>query len=151
MKIVEQITEERRNKYATTIQKHWRGYTSRRITGPMLKSARKKQRAYHRLRRAEDGVREEVSYRYWDFVGMAPILGSDTMEEKVMKRLMRWRRGWAAAAIRLNLEYLPGTHGKGVPKRGFGIGREEDLLDQARRGGRRLPGYVFINQVGIGR
>jgi hypothetical protein len=145
---VRAIIKEKRDRAATAIQKTWRGMKGRIKGREKLHIGRRKMRAYYRLRKADDTVRRQRSYKFMDSFGQGMRLDSDTMEEKVLKHFPKSKRELVRSRIKGNLEFAPGQvkDRKKVPKRGFNIGTEAELVEQGTYGGTRLPGFYTIRE-----
>lgn len=142
-----------RNQSIVRIQAWWRGIRGRYEGRKYMRMMRRRQRIAWRERRREDrDIRNTLSYQMQDFFGMAPALHSDTREESILKKLGHWSRPRAREYIYKNLDdwgfykFRGHTNKKGVPKTGFDVGTEEELLEQAQSGGIRLPGLVILKK-----
>lgn len=130
------------------IQAWWRckfyGIPGRKYMHSQLRVLRRQYNA----RRREQPKRETISYRFLDFIGCAPMLTSDTTEDIVLKHLPKLYRLRAKQYIDKNMEdwgyFREATHKKGTPHTGFDVGAVEELVDQAKRGGYRMPGRCFV-------
>lgn len=121
-----------------------------------LKQERLKVRRMHKIRRHENvAYRNKLSYKARDLLGFAPQLQSDTLEEKTLKRHSVFRRhkiqhfiyqncdDWGFLQQKsLGLDPPIAPTKKGTPRKGFAFGTPEELKEQAKYGGYRLPGRV---------
>lgn len=153
-KIVEQKRAEFRAKSIVRIQAWWRGVYYGRQGREFLHIGRRKQRRKYRLHKQETiSKRSKLWYQVLDIFGKAPELRSDTKEEKLLKHVPIWNRQRARQYIWRNKEdwgfYITeenNTGVKGVPRTGFEVGTDEELLDQCNNGGYRVPGVVYFKQ-----
>jgi hypothetical protein len=153
-KAMEQKRAEFRAKAIVRIQAWWRGVYYGRQGREFLHIERRKQRRKYRLHKQETvSKRSKLWYQVLDILGKAPELRSDTKEEKLLKHVPIWNRQRARQYIWRNKEdwgfYITeenATGVKGVPRTGFEVGTDEELTDQCRRGGYRLPGVVYFKQ-----
>jgi hypothetical protein len=141
----------REHRMAVVLQAWWRMIFYRRRGLAAMQRVRRRQRKFWRIRQRETReVRATLSYRLRDLLGRAPPLQSDTMEERVLKRLSVFSRQTAREFIWRNLadwghyRVTSKIPRKGVPKRGFDVGDFDELLEQARLLGYRLPGRVLV-------
>jgi hypothetical protein len=136
---------------AVIIQSFWRMIFYGRRGRTYMQRQRKRTRRNWRLRQKENKeIRSKISYKMKDIVGLAPQLMSDTVEEKVLKKLTIFKRQTARDFIwknqadwgyyRVNRK-IPR---KGVPKKGFDVGEIDELLEQARLLGDRIPGRILV-------
>ncbi|CAN0081825.1 unnamed protein product [Scytosiphon promiscuus] len=130
---------------AVKIQACWRGRVGRIEGRALLKAGRAEHREAWRQRKRDDRKRNAIWFEGLDLLGLAPNLASDRLDEKVLKRVPRMARKRPRKYIALNREddaWVPGKleERKGVVKRGFNFGKFDELKDQAKRGGVRLPG-----------
>ena len=133
------------------VQTWWRTIFHGRIGRSKMRERRLEQRRAFRLRRSDNKhFRNTLWYRLRDVFGTNPPLKSDTVEERVLQRIPAFMRERAREYILKNKEdwgffrvsrTLPQ---KGIPKVGFDVGSVEELIDQAKRGGYRLPGRVML-------
>lgn len=133
------------------IQRWWRGrWYGRQGKKHMRIQRLKRRRKFLQRKRETAQIRSTDNYKFWTYFGMGPELPSDTNEEKVLNRLRESRRKPAKKYIDRNLEdwghYRVSSSDpkKGVPRTGFDVGTIPELLDQARRGGWRLPGRLHV-------
>lgn len=150
----EQRAEAHRYKSIVRIQAWWRMHFHglRRGSLVILKGRKKERRAW-RLRRAEMPIRQSLKYKALDLLGMAPPLFSDTREEQVLKRITVFGKQFAREYIWKNKSsfgfYERGANAgwqKGDPMKGFDVGEIEELKQQARKGGYRMPGVVYLKK-----
>eukprot|EP00752_Nemacystus_decipiens_P002143 g2042.t1 len=130
---------------AVKIQARWRGRAGRIEGRAHMKATRAGHRAEWRQRKQDDRKRKALWYEALDLAGLAPRLASDRVDEMVLKRIPRMARKRPRKYIALNREddaWVPGKLDgrKGIVRRGFDFGKLDDLKDQAKRGGVRLPG-----------
>jgi hypothetical protein len=134
------------------VQAWWRQIIFSRRGLLYMKARRKVKRRFYRARLEDDKIRNKYLYRLKDTFGLAPILPTDTREQVVLKSLPKWMRQSAREYCWKNKEdfgfYLDmgGGGKKGVPRKGFDIGTVEELLDQAKHGGYRLPGLIILKR-----
>jgi hypothetical protein len=133
------------------IQSWWRGRYSARAGRQFLQQQRKRLRFAWRLRRREDKeLRVGLGHMLRDWLGWNPQFSSDNREEAVLKTLNVFKRDAARQLILGNMEdwgwyrTSPTEPRKGVPRTGFDVGTVTELVDQAQRGGRRLPGRLIL-------
>lgn len=143
--------DEKRYQSVLLIQKWWRGRYYARAGKAILKTGRKKIRHAWRLRKREDAERRRgFVYRLRDALGRNPPLPTDSREEAALREVNIFRREKARACILRNLEdwgwyRVSSTEPrKGVPRTGFDVGTVDELISQAKLGGVRLPGKVFL-------
>lgn len=90
---------------AVTLQAWYRMHYYSRIGLKIMQRRRSKWRSMYRLRQREnDLVRRQRWYQLQDFFGSAPMLISDTREEKVLKRMWLWQRESARRYILQNVD-----------------------------------------------
>jgi hypothetical protein len=156
---------EKRTSSVIKLQSWWRMILGARVGRQYMKEMRLSQRRAWRLRKYETmNYRESISYKILNVFGMAPELSSDTREEKVLNKLSIFNRQPARLYIWGNVEdwgYMqakgkgteeanaPRTR-KGVPHTGFDVGTIEELIEQSRYGGYRLPGTIDLVQGQVG-
>lgn len=146
---------------AIILQSWWRMIYYGRKGRKYMKKQRLRQRKWWRLRQKENQeVRSKFSYRFQNIFGYAPILSSDTTEEKVLKTLPAWSRQRAREFIWRNMadwghfnqtvvqgkgkKKVVKKLRKGIPKKGFDVGDITELLEQAKFLGDRLPGRILV-------
>lgn len=117
-----------------------------------MKALRTKMRRDYEYRKKETlKKRSKFFYKVLDFFSQAPVLFSDTKEERIMKRVnVLWRQQIKEVIWKNSSDWGFYQHinpRKGVPKRGFEIGTIEELIDQAQNGGYRLPGLIDMKQT----
>ncbi|GMH65185.1 hypothetical protein TrLO_g5227 [Triparma laevis f. longispina] len=139
-------------KSAMAVQKRYRGYRARKWGRHFLKEGRQHIRAEWRQRKKDDEVRITKRYLALEPLGLTQRLKSDTMEEAVLKSIPIFMRKRATFWINQNLQdeyWYPenlNLDKKRIPKRGFQVGKYEELCEQAYWGGIRLPGKHAIKQ-----
>ena len=133
------------------VQTWWRAIYHGRIGRARMRERRLERRLAYRLRQSDNKhFRSTVWYRLRDVFGTNPPLKSDTREERALQRIPAFMRERAREYIWRNKEdwgYFRVSRTiprKGEPKVGFDVGSVEELIDQARRGGYRLPGRVSL-------
>jgi hypothetical protein len=138
------------------IQSWWRMMMFGIPAREFLKEGRLKERRMFKVRRIENlAFRKKISYKIKDFLGVAPILKSDTLEEQTLKRHSIFRREKIRHFIYPNcddwgflqqksLELDPPIEPtqKGSPRKGFDFGTPDELRDQAKYGGYRICGRI---------
>jgi hypothetical protein len=143
--------EEHHRQCAIKVQAWWRmiiyGYRGRKE----MKRRRRRQRIAYRAHKRENiEKRNTFGFRLWDLLGRAPPLLTDTHEEAALRTLNVFQKEHARTFIYENMDdwgyyrvsrTLPR---KGIPKTGFDVGTPEELMEQAQRGGYRLPGRVMV-------
>ncbi|CAM9276018.1 unnamed protein product [Ectocarpus sp. 12 AP-2014] len=147
---------------AVRIQARWRGKIGRIEGLAHLKAGRARHRAEWRQRKRDDRKRNALWYEALDLAGLAPRLASDRLDEQVLKRVPRRARARPRKYIALNREddawvegKLDGRKARKLPTLTlqtpglrlrrhfttcFDFGTVDELKDQAKRGGIRLPG-----------
>lgn len=151
-KLASKIAEERKYASILKIQSWWRMMYYSRIGRKYMRVKRKNVRIRYKRRAKETKeIRSTRSYQILHFLGLASVLESDTREEAVLGVVSAFRRNRARDFISRNKSDKgwfggegEGGMGKGVTKAGFDVGSVEELQDQARRGGYRMPGRVFV-------
>ena len=138
---------------AIDIQRVYRGMLGRIEGKQRLKQERQKIRQAWRLRQKENKVRERLMYKVLDVLGYARRLDSDSLEERVLQRIPKSRRTRARYFIEQNIadevHFISLRKDfKKAPRWQFRVGTSEELIEQARYGGVRLPGTVSIEEVG---
>ncbi|GMI14545.1 hypothetical protein TrVE_jg10521 [Triparma verrucosa] len=139
-------------KSSMAVQKRYRGYRARKFGRAFLKEGRQQIRAEWRQRKKDDEIRLTKKYIALELLGLCKRLKSDTMEEAVLKSIPIFMRKRAKFWINQNLQdkYWYSDHlsidKKKIPKRGFQVGKYEELCEQAFWGGIRLPGKHAIKQ-----
>lgn len=133
------------------VQTWWRKIYYGRHGRAFMREVRLEQRRFFRLRQSDDKhFRNKLIYRIRDVFGLNPPLKSDSREERALKSIPAFMREGAREYILKNKEdwaffRLSRTDPrKGVPKMGFDVGSIEELADQAKRGGYRMPGRVSL-------
>jgi len=80
-------------------------------------------------------------------LGMAPALLSDTREEQVLREITIFGRQFAREYVWRNKDSFGFYKAqKGAARTGFDVGEIEELKEQARRGGYRMPGRVMLKK-----
>ena len=156
MNIVIRAAQEAREQFKSQsivrVQTWWRRIYYAREGHRIMHIARLKIRKAHRERKKDEPTRANTKYKMLDIFGKAPTLRSDTKEEKVLKRLPAWWRQRAREYIWRNqsdwgfYKVSRTEPQKGTPKQGFSVGTFDELLDQAQKGGYRLPGNVLMKK-----
>mmetsp|Transcript_19751 Transcript_19751/g.27140 ORF Transcript_19751/g.27140 Transcript_19751/m.27140 type:complete len:2215 (+) Transcript_19751:40-6684(+) len=138
---------------AIAIQSWWRMILGKRLGKRHMKKRRRLVRSNYRFRKRETlAVRQTVFYKLRNVFGWAPKLASDTREESVLKAVSVFRRQQARLNIWKNIDdmdfsQLSGSlQRKGNPRRGFDLGEIDDLIDQAKKGGVRMPGLGLVTK-----
>lgn len=144
----EQFRKESILKIQTWYRKLFWGRKGRRY----MKTLRTRAQRDYRYRLKETKKKTNTfTYKLLDFFSQAPILFSDTKEERVMKRVNIFLRQRVKELIWQNQSdwgfYRHLNPCKGVPKKGFAIGSIEELLDQANNGGYRMPGLITMKRT----
>ena len=139
------------NKCARNVQKWYRGYRGRKVGKQVLKEGRQAIRAQWRQRKKDDVDRMSRKYMLLEPLGLSSKLKSDSMEEAVLKSIPSLFRKRAKKWILQNLqdEYWFEEifkDPKKMARTGFGVGKLEELVEQARHGGIRLPGVHSVKQ-----
>lgn len=116
------------------------------------KTQRKRVRWRFRLRQSDDRhVRSKLLYKCKEILGLNVPLRSDSREEIALKSLPFWARQRAREYIWPNKAdwgwYVKSRSDprKGIPPAGFNVGTINELSEQAKLGGWRLPGRVNFN------
>jgi len=136
---------------ALVLQRMYRGMLGR-IEGKLyLKQERHKIRNAWKLRQKENLKRRRYVYQLRNMFGYAKMLESDLLEEQVLQRVPIWKRPRARYFIQQNLaDEAHFAHlerdVKKTPRAHFRIGTVEQLIEQARYGGVRLPGLISIEE-----
>jgi len=156
MNVVIRAAQEAREQFKSQsivrLQTWWRRLYYSKEGHRLMRIARLKMRKVHRERKKDEATRSNPNYKLLDMLGRAPALKSDTKEEKVLKHLPAWWRQRAREYIWKNqsdwgfYRVSRTEPQKGTPKLGFGVGTVNELIDQAKRGGYRLPGKVFMKR-----
>ena len=73
-------------------------------------------------------------------------LKSDTVEERTLKKVNLLKREKARKAIMANAK-IALADPKKKAREGFEVGTMEELIEQAKNGGSRLPGTVSVSKV----
>ncbi|CAM9489971.1 unnamed protein product, partial [Chrysoparadoxa australica] len=148
-----QELEQQKVRAACTIQAAWRGMVGRVEGKKILKSGRRKMRCdWHQRKKDDAEYRSHVLYKLEDALGVATALKSDTLEEMLLKGLPRWKRAKARSDINNNREDILWFHKdeakklKRQTRRGFEIGTKEELQDQVKSLGVRLPGTHTLKE-----
>ena len=105
-----------------------------------MKALRIRMRRDFKYRKKETSKkRNTFTYKVLDFFSKAPILFSDTKEEKILKRVnIFWRQSVKQIIWKNQSDWGFYKHlnpCKGIPKRGFDVGTIEELIDQSQNGG----------------
>jgi hypothetical protein len=135
------------------VQTWWRRIHYCRRGKAKMRERRLLDRKAYRLRKSDDRhFRNTPWYRVGDIFGTNPRLKSETREEQALLRLDVFRRQRAREYVWKNRDdwgfYRASRTEprKGVPREGFSVGTVDELRDQARRGGFRLPGRLTLTQ-----
>jgi hypothetical protein len=139
-----------KNSMALRLQTWYRRVLGSRRGHAHMKSRRQEVREAWRLRKREDKrLRSSTSYAALDFLGLAPVLPSDTREEIVLQRLPYLSRRRAKEYIWQNRAdwgfFTREQSGrKGVAPRDFAVKEhtDEELRAQGLGGGGRMPGQL---------
>jgi hypothetical protein len=156
MNVVIRAAQEAREQFKSQsivrLQTWWRRIYYARIGHHIMHVSRLKVRKKYRERKKEEYIRSDRTYKWLDLFGKAPSLKSDTKEEKVLKTLPAWWRQRAREYIWKNqsdwghYRVSRTEPQKGYPKQGFNVGTLEELKEQAKKGGYRLPGFVSMKK-----
>lgn len=143
------------------LQSWWRMILGKRQGLQHMKEARLSQRRKWRFRRFETfQYRNSFFYHFFDVFGMAPELASDTTEERILKKFSVFSRerirhyvygnvedwGYMTLKGKLTEEANAPKLRKGNPHIGFDVGTLDELNEQAKYGGYRLPGVALMTQ-----
>jgi len=125
---------------ARLVQRRFRGFRARKFGRAFLKEERKKVRDKWKQRKKDNLVRVTKKYQALEPLGLAKRLDSDSMEEAVLKRipilLRRRAKFWIKKNLQDNYWFEENIKDKKkIPKRGFDVGKYEELVEQVRAGG----------------
>ena len=148
------MAEQIKAKYKSSVlkvQSWWRMMLYKKKGQLYFKKCRRMMRLEYRNRCRETRLhRQSLGFQIANFMGMAPALSSDTKEETVLRKIPWILRHRARQYIWRNqadwgfYRKLNTDHKKGIPKVGFEIGGVEELIDQAKLGGYRMPGTIKV-------
>jgi len=136
---------------ALKIQSWWRMVYIGRLGRKEMKRRRRRQRiTYRAYKKESEDRRSKVSYKLLNLLGHAPPLATDTREDVVLRSVNVFRKQNIREVVWKNKDdwgfyrVSRTSPRKGTPRSGFNVGTVEELSDQARYGGYRLPGKVFV-------
>ena len=152
VRAAQEAREQFKSQSIVRLQTWWRRIYYARIGHHIMHVSRLKVRKKYRERKKEEQKRLDRTYQWLDIFGKAPVLKSDTKEERVLKTLPAWWRQRAREYIWKNqsdwgfYRVSRTEPQKGFPKQGFDVGTLEELKEQAKKGGYRLPGFVSLKR-----
>lgn len=136
---------------ALKIQSWWRMVYIGRLGRKEMKRRRRRQRlTYKAYKKESEDSRRKVTYMLLNLLGYAPPLATDTREDAVLRSVNVFQKQNVREVIWKNKDdwgfyrVSRTSPRKGTPISGFNVGTIEELSDQARYGGYRLPGRVFV-------
>lgn len=136
---------------ALKIQSWWRMVYIGRLGRKEMKRRRRRQRiTYKAYKKESEESRRKVTYMLLNLLGYAPSLATDTREDAVLRSVNVFQKQNVREVIWKNKDdwgfyrVSRTSPRKGTPISGFNVGTIEELSDQARCGGYRLPGRVFV-------
>jgi hypothetical protein len=136
---------------ALKIQSWWRMVYIGRLGRKEMKRRRRRQRiTYKAYKKESEDSRRKVTYMLLNLLGYAPPLATDTREDAILRSVNVFQKQNVREVIWKNKDdwgfyrVSRTSPRKGTPISGFNFGTIEELSDQARYGGYRLPGRVFV-------
>jgi hypothetical protein len=124
----------------------FRGKLGRKEGKWQLKMGRMQDRRDYRQRKKDNTLRQGAFFKIADRFGVAPKLKSDTLEEQTMRGISRKKRKKMLKAINANMTDDQPDDPKKLRLKGFKVGTLDDLVEQAKLGGTRLPGTVTMTE-----